>query len=26
MVIRRGDKVQYVGAADPRREGLALGD
>jgi gamma-glutamyltranspeptidase/glutathione hydrolase len=26
MVVRRGDKVQYVGGADPRREGVALGD
>ncbi len=26
MVVRRGDKVQYIGGVDPRREGLALGD
>ncbi len=26
MVVLRGDKVQYIGGVDPRREGLALGD
>jgi len=26
MVLRLGNKTQYIGGADPRREGVALGD
>ena len=26
MVLRLGNKTQYIGGADPRREGLAVGD
>ncbi len=26
QVVRRGDKTQLLGGADPRREGVALGD